>query len=87
MSIDIQGHLASGFEPVAEAFEQNFTEREELGAAFTLIRNGEVLVDIHAGHADRKASRPWTAQTIAPVFSTGKAVTALVVAWLVDQGR
>jgi CubicO group peptidase (beta-lactamase class C family) len=87
MSIDIQGHLASGFEPVAEAFEQNFTEREELGAAFTLIRNGEVLVDIHAGHADRKASRPWTAETIAPVFSTGKAVTALVVAWLVDQGR
>ncbi|WP_439635896.1 serine hydrolase domain-containing protein [Oceanicaulis sp.] len=87
MSIDIQGHLAPGFEPVAEAFEQNFTDREELGAAFTLIRNGEVLVDIHAGHADRKASRPWTEQTIAPVFSTGKAVTALVVAWLVDNGR
>ncbi|WP_375547987.1 serine hydrolase domain-containing protein [Oceanicaulis alexandrii] len=87
MSIDIQGHLAPGFEPVAEAFEQNFTDREELGAAFTLIRNGEVLVDIHAGHADRKASSPWTAETIAPVFSTGKAVTALVVAWLVDKGR
>ncbi|WP_421860810.1 serine hydrolase domain-containing protein [Oceanicaulis sp.] len=87
MSIDIQGHLAPGFEPVAEAFEQNFTDREELGAAFTLIRNGEILVDIHAGHADRKASRPWTAQTIAPVFSTGKAVTALVVAWLVENGR
>jgi CubicO group peptidase (beta-lactamase class C family) len=87
MSIDIQGHLAPGFEPVAEAFEQNFTDREELGAAFTLIRNGEVLVDIHAGHADRKASRPWKAETIAPVFSTGKAVTALVVAWLVDNGR
>ncbi|WP_430430901.1 serine hydrolase domain-containing protein [Oceanicaulis sp.] len=87
MSIDIQGHLAPGFEPVAEAFEQNFTDREELGAAFTLIRNDEVLVDIHAGHADRKASSPWRAETIAPVFSTGKAVTALVVAWLVDKGR
>lgn len=87
MSIDIQGHLASGFEPVAEAFEQNFAVREELGAAFTLIRDGEILVDIHAGHADRKASLPWTAETIVPVFSTGKAVTALVVAWLVDQGR
>ena len=87
MSIDIQGHLAPGFEPVAEAFEQNFTDREELGAAFTLVRNSEVLVDIHAGHADRKASSPWRAETIAPVFSTGKAVTALVVAWLVDKGR
>ena len=87
MSIEIHGHLASGFEPVAEAFKENFTERDELGAGFTLIREGEVLVDIHAGHADRKAERPWTAETIVPVFSTGKAVTALVVAWLVDQGR
>ncbi|WP_306015172.1 serine hydrolase domain-containing protein [Oceanicaulis sp. MMSF_3324] len=87
MSIEIHGHLASGFEPVAEAFKENFTERDELGAGFTLIREGEVLVDIHAGHADRKAERPWTAETIVPVFSTGKAVTALVVAWLVDQGH
>ena len=87
MSIEIHGHLASGFEPVAEAFKENFTERDELGAGFTLIREGEVLVDIHAGRADRKAERPWTAETIVPVFSTGKAVTALVVAWLVDQGR
>jgi len=87
MSIEIHGHLAPGFEPVAETFKENFTERDELGAGFTLIREGEVLVDIHAGHADRKAERPWTAETIVPVFSTGKAVTALVVAWLVDLGR
>lgn len=87
MSIDIHGHLASGFEPVAEAFKDNFSERDELGAGFTLIRDGEILVDIHAGHSDRKGEQPWTAQTIVPVFSTGKAVTALVVAWLVDQGR
>lgn len=87
MSIDIHGHLASGFEPVAEAFKDNFSERGELGAGFTLIRDGEILVDIHAGHSDRKGEQAWTAQTIVPVFSTGKAVTALVVAWLVDQGR
>lgn len=87
MSIDIHGHLASGFEPVAEAFKDNFSERDELGAGFTLIRDGEILVDIHAGHSDRKGEQAWTAQTIVPVFSTGKAITALVVAWLVDQGR
>ena len=87
MSIDIHGHLASGFEPVAEAFKENFSERGELGAGFTLIRDGEILVDIHGGHSDRKGEKPWTAQTIVPVFSTGKAITALVVAWLVDQGR
>ena len=82
MSTDIHGHLASGFEPVAEAFKENFSERGELGAGFTLIRDGEILVDIHAGHSDRKGEQPWTAETIVPVFSTGKAITALVVAWL-----
>lgn len=87
MSIEIHGPVAAGFEPVRDAFAQNFTDREELGAAFTLIQDGEILVDIHAGFADRKASQPWTDTTIVPVFSTGKAITALVVAWLVDQER
>jgi len=87
MNIEVYGTLAPGFERVAEVFEQNFAERNELGAAFTLIRNGEILVDIHAGYADRRFAQPWTRRTIAPVFSTGKAVVALVVAWLADQGR
>ncbi|OAB60458.1 esterase [Leptolyngbya valderiana BDU 20041] len=81
------GHVAPGFEPVRDAFEANFAERGEIGAAFTLISGGEVLVDLRGGYADRKKSRAWGEETIAPVFSTGKAVTGLVVAWLVDQGR
>lgn len=81
------GFVAPGFEPVADAFDANFAERGEIGAAFTLIRDGDVLVDLRGGHADRKKTRAWGEDTLAPVFSTGKAVTALVVAWLVDQGR
>ncbi|MEQ8432910.1 MAG: serine hydrolase domain-containing protein [Oceanicaulis sp.] len=89
MSTDtpVSGHVASGFDPVREVFEANFSERGEIGAAFTLIRDGEILVDLRGGYADRKKERVWGEDTIVPVFSTGKAVTALVVAWLVDQGR
>lgn len=87
MSIEIHGHVAPGFEPVRDAFGANFAERGEIGAAFCFIQDGETLVDIHGGHADRKQTAPWTEQTIVPVFSTGKAITALTVAWLVDQGR
>jgi CubicO group peptidase (beta-lactamase class C family) len=89
MSTDtpVSGHVAPGFEPVREAFNANFAERGELGAAFTLIRDGEILIDLRGGYTDRKKERIWGADTIVPVFSTGKAVTALVVAWLVDQGR
>ncbi|WBQ12455.1 beta-lactamase family protein [Hyphomonadaceae bacterium BL14] len=87
MSIEIHGALAPGFEPVRAVFEENFATRGELGAAFALIRNGEVLCDLRAGWADRARTRPWAPDTLVPVFSSGKAVTALVMAWLVDQGR
>jgi CubicO group peptidase (beta-lactamase class C family) len=87
MSIEIHGALAPGFEPVRAAFEENFAQRSELGAAFALIRDGEVLCDLHAGWADRARTRAWGDDTLVPVFSSGKAVTALVMAWLVDQGR
>lgn len=87
MSIEIHGVLAPGFEPVRAVFEENFAARGELGAAFALIRDGEVLCDLHAGWADRARTRAWAPDTLVPVFSSGKAVTALVMAWLADQGR
>ena len=87
MSITIHGQVAPGFEPVRDAFEANFSQRGEIGAAFCVIQDGRTQVDIRAGFADRKKTRPWAEDTIVPVFSTGKAITALVAAWLVDQGR
>ena len=84
---EIKGHVSPGFEPVAEAMRANFEAGDEIGSGFALVQDGETLVDIHAGWADRKKTRPWTEETIVPVFSTGKAITALVMAWLVDQGR
>ncbi|MGY6532725.1 serine hydrolase domain-containing protein [Glycocaulis sp.] len=86
MTIDIQGTIAPGFDAVADAFEANFASGNEIGAAFALYRHGEKLIDIHAGHADRKRERGWQADTLIPVFSTGKAITALVAAYAVDQG-
>ncbi|PWE18268.1 esterase [Marinicauda salina] len=87
MSIEIHGTVAPGFEAVRDAFAKNFETRDELGAGFALVHDGEALVDIRAGWADRKKTQAWTERTIVPVFSTGKAITALVVAWLVDQNR
>lgn len=84
---DIHGHVSPGFEAVTDAFQANFETGNEIGAAFTLMKGEQVLVDIHGGWKDRKKTDPWQPDTIVPVFSTGKAVTALVMAWLVDQDR
>ena len=84
---NISGHVSAGFEPVFEAFLANFSEEVEAGAGFCILRDGEYLVDLIGGTRDRKKTMPWTANTILPVFSTTKAVTALVMAYLVEQGR
>jgi CubicO group peptidase (beta-lactamase class C family) len=83
---ELHGHVATGFEPVAEAFLANWSEFDEIGAGFALRLEGETVVDIHAGWADRKKSRDWEADTLVPVYSTGKAVAALIMAKLVDRG-
>lgn len=83
---EIRGHVAPGFEPVAEAFAQNFADGLELGAGFAAIRDGDVVVNIQGGFADRANERPWDADTIVPVYSTTKPIGALVAAWCVDAG-
>ncbi len=79
-----EGYVAAGFERVREAFDAGL--REELGAGFAAVRDGEVIVDIWGGWADRAMSRAWTRDTIVPVYSATKGVSALVLAMLVDRG-
>ncbi len=75
----------AGFEPVAEAFRKNFDDGLELGAGFAAYLDGELIVDLHGGWFDKKETVPWAADTIAPVYSTSKAIAALVVAHLLDR--
>jgi len=84
--VEIHGACPPRFAALKDAFAANFAEGLELGAAFALAVEGEVVVDLHAGWADRARTRPWDARTLAPVFSTTKAVAALLVARAVGQG-
>src|SRR3990167_3147396 len=87
MSVEISGFAPARFSGVKDVFAANFAAGEELGARFTLVEAGEVVLDLWAGWADRKRTVAWDARTLAPVFSTTKAVAALMIARLVDQGR
>ncbi|RIJ17857.1 class A beta-lactamase-related serine hydrolase [Henriciella mobilis] len=77
---EIRGTVAPGFEPVREVFEENFAAGEELGAGFAAILDGEIVVDLMGGYADRKKDAPWDENTIVPVYSTTKGIAALVIA-------
>lgn len=80
----VEGYVAPGFERVRAAFEAALPD--ELGAGFAAVRDGKVVVDIWGGWADRAQTKPWTRETIVPVYSTTKGVAAIVLAMLADHG-
>ncbi|OKJ96282.1 serine hydrolase domain-containing protein [Amycolatopsis sp. CB00013] len=83
---EIHGDCAAGFEPVRAAFEENFAGRGEIGAAFSVTRHGETVVDLWAGWADPDRTTPWRADTLTNVWSTTKGMTALCAHHLADTG-
>lgn len=84
--MQIDGKVASGFEPVADAFAANFESGDEVGAACAVYVDGEEVVDIRAGLADPESGRPWDESTLALVHSTTKGVAAVCAALLVQRG-
>ncbi|MBA3050051.1 serine hydrolase, partial [Brevundimonas sp.] len=75
---DIHGLCPPRFAAVKDAFAANFTDApeglNEQAARFSVCIGGETVVDLWAGWADAARMRPFDDQTLAPVFSTGKAV-------------
>ncbi|MFF0304183.1 serine hydrolase domain-containing protein [Streptomyces sp. NPDC004562] len=82
----VHGHCDPRFEAVRTAFEANFRERDELGAAVAVTVGGETVVDLWGGWADGARSRPWERDTLVNVWSTTKGPTALCVHILADRG-
>src|SRR6185436_11138242 len=82
----VHGAVAPGFEGVADAFEANFTTRGDLGAAFAAYRDGEPLVDLWGGIADRTSGRPWQVDTMQVIFSGTKGVVGICLLMLVERG-
>ncbi len=84
---DIAGHADDGYGKVVDAFASNFEEYGELGAAFCLHVDGNKVVDIWAGVADKTTGAAWTEDTLQLVFSTTKGAAAICIARLVEEGR
>jgi CubicO group peptidase (beta-lactamase class C family) len=85
--VEIAGFAAPRYGKVKDAFAANFDEGLERGARFTLVEAGEVVVDLWAGHADRALAKPFDQTTLTAIFSTTKALAALLIARLVDAGK
>jgi CubicO group peptidase (beta-lactamase class C family) len=85
-AVVVQGHCEPRFARVFEAFESNFRELDELGAAVAVYLEGEPVVDLWGGHRDAEMSRPWERDTIVSMASTMKGMLAFALHMLADRG-
>ncbi|MYG98338.1 MAG: beta-lactamase family protein [Acidimicrobiaceae bacterium] len=84
--MEVQGICKPGFEAVRDAFEANFAEGLEIGAAAAVTVDGEFVVDIWGGDADTDGT-PWQRDTIVNVYSTTKTMAAICMLMLADRGE
>ena len=93
-NVPVHGHVDARFLAVADAFAANFNrprsgsgEVAECGAALSVYLEGEPVVDLWGGYADKERSRPWGRDTIVCVMSTTKGAASLCAHRLADAGK
>lgn len=85
--VDIHGSCASDFVGVRDAFERNFTQFGEVGAAVAVWVDGDLVVNLWGGSADAAGTRPWRENTLTTVLSGTKGLTSTCIHQLVDRGE
>src|SRR4029453_2539198 len=83
---EIHGQVSKGFEPVRDAFAENFSRRKELGAACGVSPHGERVVDLWGGTRNQATGEPWQEDTMVLVFSATKGFAAMTMALLHSRG-
>jgi CubicO group peptidase (beta-lactamase class C family) len=83
----VHGSCDPRFTRVRDEFERNFAERGEIGASVCVLVDGEPVVDLWGGVAERGTGRRWAEDTVSVVFSTTKGATALCAHLLASRGQ
>jgi len=81
--VRIEGTVAPGFESVRTVYEDRIRTMAEENAQLCVYHRGEKVVDLwSSNHRDERFS----ADSIVNVFSSGKSLEAIALAWLVGKG-
>lgn len=83
----VTGTCSPPFERVRDAFEANFRERGEVGAAVAVWVDGDLAVNLWGGTANITTRRQWQPHTLASIFSGSKALTSTCIHLLADRGE
>jgi CubicO group peptidase (beta-lactamase class C family) len=81
--MQINGTVASGFESVGKLFEHEMRTMAERNAQLCAYYRGEKVVDLWASTT---GDASFSASSLVNVFSSGKSLEAIAIAWLVSKG-
>ena len=83
---EVQGYCDEKFTRVRQVFQKSFDDGYDLGASFALSIEGELIVDLWGGIANKSTGALWQEDTLIPVMSATKTMAALCGLFLVDRG-
>ena len=75
------------FLEVERIFNHNFDKYKEIGSSLCVIVDGEIVVDIWAGHKNKERTEDWSEDTLSVAFSSTKAALALCAHILIERGK
>ena len=81
-----EGTCDPRFAQVRDLLTARLTSGDDLGASVCVVQDGETVVDLWGGIADRDSGTPWSRDTLANTYSLTKTMTALVALRLIDRG-
>ncbi|QIB48379.1 serine hydrolase domain-containing protein [Streptomyces aureoverticillatus] len=73
------------FSAVRETLADSLRSGSDVGASVAIYLDGEPVVDLWGGYADRERTHPWQRDTLTNVWSTTKTMTALCALVLADR--
>src|ERR1051326_2284396 len=83
---NIEGQVSRGFEPVREAFTENFLSRREFGGACCAFCRGEKVIALGGAARNKRTGEPWEEDTMVVVHSASKGLAAMTLAIAHSRG-
>lgn len=80
----VSGSVAPGFESIHKLFTQNMQRYEENAAQLCIYHRGQQVVDLWAHDSDHSH---FDANALINIFSSGKSLESIAMAWLVAEGH
>src|SRR5262245_40151266 len=84
--VQIEGRVSQGFEPVRDAFADNFIHHHELGGACCVYYKGQKTVDLGGGVRNKQTREPWEEDTMVVIHSATKGFAAMAIAIAHSRG-